>query len=211
MEDILLLEAIERYFNNEMSAEEKNSFEELRSNNSEADQMVIDHKTFLHQMNAYADNKALKHTLHTVYSSLSDSGEIGKTGSATKGAIVQFWNRYKRVAAIAASIAGITALTISSIISSFTPNNKNEIQQLSRDIQSLKNTQIVQSNKLNEVVSKVPRGAEIKSGGTAFMIDSHGYLITNAHVLKVGNAAVVVTNNKGQEFSTHIAYVDQQK
>ncbi|MDR0792245.1 MAG: serine protease [Chitinophagaceae bacterium] len=214
MEDIYLLEAIERYFNNEMSVGEKISFEELRSNNSEVDQMVIEHKTFLHQTNAYADNKVLKHTLHTVYNSLSDAGEIGKTGTTTKSIVLQFWNRYKKVAAIAASIAGITALTISSIISSFTPNNKNEIQQLSRDIQSLKNTQIqiVQSNnKLNEVVSKVPQGAEIKSGGTAFMIDNHGYLITNAHVLKVGNAAVVVTNNKGQEFSTHIAYVDAEK
>jgi S1-C subfamily serine protease len=172
--------------------------------------MVIDHKIFLLQMNAYADNKALKHELHTAYTSLSESGEIGKVNTTAKRTVVQFWNRYKKVAAIAASIAGITALAISSIISSFSTNNKNEIQQLSRDIQSLKKTQIVTSNKLNEVVSKVPQGAEIKSGGTAFIIDSRGYLITNAHVLKGGTTAVV-TNNKGQEFNTHIAYIDAEK
>ena len=209
MEDINLLEAIERYFNNEMSAEEKAYFEELRKKNSEIDQMVIDHKVFLMQMDAYAGNKLLKHTLHAVHTSLSDSGQIGVINIGAKGKVIQFWSRYKKVAGIAASIAGITALAISGVISSLTPNNKNEIQQLNRDVQSLKSTQMVQSNKLNEVVSKAPKGAEVKSGGTGFIIDNRGYLVTNAHVMKSVNA--IVTNNKGQEFNATLAYADPDK
>ena len=210
MEDINLLEAIERYFNNEMSAEEKAYFEELRETNSEVDQMVIDHKVFLLQMDAYAGNKALKHTLHAVHTSLSDSGQIGVINTGTKGKVIQLWNRYRKVAGIAASIAGITALAISGVISSLTPNNNHQLQQLSGEIQTVKKTLNVQSNKQNELVaSKIPKGAEVKSGGTGFIIDNRGYLITNAHVLKGGNAIVV--NSKGQEFNTQKAYMDFEK
>ena len=64
-------------------------------------------------------------------------------------------------------------------------------------------------NLINEVKSKIPENAKLISGGSGFLIDAKGYIITNAHVLK-GSGAVVV-NNKGQEFSASISYVDQSK
>ena len=55
MEDILLLNTIERYLEGRMLADEKNFFEELRANNPAIDQMVVEHKLFLHHMDEYAD------------------------------------------------------------------------------------------------------------------------------------------------------------
>ena len=54
--------------------------------------------------------------------------------------------------------------------------------------------------------TKVPVEAEFKLGGTGFMIDPRGYIVTNAHV--IGNSTVVIVqNNKGQEFKTKIVYI----
>ena len=47
MDDILLLDAIERYLSGEMSAEERNYFENLRKTTPEIDQMVVEHNMFL--------------------------------------------------------------------------------------------------------------------------------------------------------------------
>ncbi len=42
MDEILLLDAVERYRNNEMGVDEKILFEELRRNNAEVDQRVVE-------------------------------------------------------------------------------------------------------------------------------------------------------------------------
>lgn len=57
MDDILLLEAIERYLSDDMSAEERTYFENLRKNTPEIDQMVVEHNMFLHQMDMYAAHR----------------------------------------------------------------------------------------------------------------------------------------------------------
>ena len=48
-------------------------------------------------------------------------------------------------------------------------------------------------------MQKAPQNVEVKSGGTGFLIDGKGFLVTNAHVV-AGSSSVIVQNNKGQEF-----------
>jgi S1-C subfamily serine protease len=209
MEDIQLLEVIERYLSGEMSEEEKAQFEQLRKTTPEIDQMVVEHKLFLHQMDMYASHQALKHTLHEAHTRLLDNGEIKETASSPGGKVVQLWRRYKRVTGIAASIAGVTALVISCLVAYLSPNNNSRLQQLSVDIERIKQNQLYQGNKLSEVESKIPRDAVLKGGGTAFLIDPRGFLVTNAHVLK--GSKTVVINNNGQEFNARIALTDAAK
>ncbi len=210
MEDIQLLEAIERYLSGTMPPEEKAYFEQLRKNTPEIDQMVVEHKLFLHQMDDYASRQALKHTLHETHNRLVTNGEIGNEETAAgSGKIVQLWRRYKRITGIAASIAGVTALVISCLVVYLSPNNNSRVQQLSVDIERIKQNQLYQGNKLSEVESKIPKDAVLKGGGTAFLIDPKGFLVTNAHVLK--GSKTVVINNNGQEFNARIALVDAVK
>lgn len=214
MEDNVLLEVIERYLNGSMLEEEKNYFEQLRRNTPEVDQMVVEHKLFLQQMDTYAEHRNLKNTLHEMHARLLEKGDVNEGGEmSTKGRVIQMWHRYKRVTAIAASIAGITALVISGLISYLTPNvNQSQIQQLSGDIQKIKHTQQVQNSSINELkngFTHIPVNAPVISSGTGFLIDGKGYLITNAHVLK-GTSAVVVNNN-GDEFLAKIINIDLQK
>jgi serine protease Do len=212
MEDILLLNTIERYLEGKMLEDEKSFFEQLRLNNPAIDQMVVEHKLFLQQMDEFADVKNFKDSLHTIHSKLSETGEIRSTEEPAGfgGKVVQLWNRYKRTAAIAASIAGITALFISALAIYFSPSaDKNQLERLSRDIAEIKKTQIVTNNTLIKEAAepKIPKGATVKTGGTAFLIDGKGLLVTNAHVLNGSGATV--TDKDGHEYNSKILLVDR--
>ena len=47
-------------------------------------------------------------------------------------------------------------------------------------------------------------------GGTSFLIDGKGYLVTNAHVVK-GSSTIIVQNTKGQEFKAQLVFIDEVK
>lgn len=211
MDDILLLEAIERYLIGDMDAAEREYFETLRKNTPEIDQMVVEHSMFLHQMDAYSAHRNLKHSLQEAHTKLLDRGELYEGGElSTKGRVIQLWNKYKRVTAIAASVGGVIALVISGLAIYFSPVvNGSQIEQLSKAIEVIKKNQQYQGTLINEVKSKIPENAKLISGGSGFLIDVKGYIITNAHVLK-GSGAVVV-NSKGQEFNATIANIDVEK
>lgn len=208
MEDILLLEAIERYLNGSMLAEEKAYFEQLRKNTPEIDQMVVEHKLFLMQIEGVSEHRNLKHALNAAHERLLDKGDIYEGGEISgRGKVLQMWNKYKRVTAIAASIAGITAIIISGLINLLAPApNNSQIQQLNGVLTKVIANQKAFGAKLNEVDSKIPKNVEVTSSGSAFLIDGKGYLVTNAHVLK-GSGAVVI-NNKGDEFNARIINID---
>jgi serine protease Do len=211
MEDIILLETIERYISGNMLPDEKAYFEHIRKNTLGIDQMVVEHKLFLQQMEMYAERNNLHHALNQAHDTLLSKGDIYDGGEiSTKGKVIQLWNKYRRVTAIAASIAGITALFISGLVAYFSPAvNNNQLQKLSGDIEQIKKVQNYQGSKLNEFGSRIPVNTTVLSSGTAFLIDGKGYLVTNAHVLK-GSGAVVV-NDKGEEFDAKIVNVDQDK
>lgn len=213
MDDILLLDATERYLKGEMTPQEKNFFEELRKNTPEIDQLVVEHSMFMHQMEAYGSTKNFKHLLHEAHNNLLQVGEINEGNITPRGKVMQLWHKYKRVTAIAATIACVTALFISSLVSYFTPvSNKNDrqLRELGMVVEQLKRNDRVQSNQISVLKSKVPVDQKPTGGGTSFLIDAKGYLVTNAHVVR-GSSTIVITNIKGQEFKARIVMQDDDK
>jgi S1-C subfamily serine protease len=193
MEDFILLETIEKYLGNQMDAQEKAAFELVRKNTPEIDQMVVEHAMFLQQINEYSAIKSIKQTLAQTHQNLLERGEITNSNelpSSTK--IVQLFHKYKRVASIAASIGGVIALFISGLALYLSPvSHSNQIQQLSNDIAAIKKSQQYQGKLINEVKSKLPAGVKFVSGGSGFLIDAKGFIVTNAHVIK-GTGTIVV-------------------
>jgi serine protease Do len=210
MDDILLQEAVERYLKNEMSEQERAYFDQLRTSTPEIDQMVVEHAMFQHEMDFYANRRRIKSQFHDTYNKLLQQGILQDgTEKTTGGKIIQLFHRYKRVTGIAAAVGGAIALVISGLVVYLSPVNNNQLVQLSKDIEVIKRNQQYQGNLINEVKSKIPENARLISGGTGFMIDTKGYLLTNAHVLK-GTGAVVI-NGKGEEFKANILHIDQQR
>jgi serine protease Do len=209
MEDIKLLETIEKYLTGEMSVQELELFETIRKNTPEIDQMVIEHSMFLQHMENYVVRRNYTKLIKKTFEHLSAAGEWTiDSALPSKAKMIQLWNKYKRVTAIAASVGGFIAVTTSALIMYFSPSlNGNQLLQLSKDIEVIKKNQQAQGHLLNEVKSKIPENATLVSGGSGFLIDPKGFIITNAHVLK-GNGAIVI-NNLGQELHASIIYADK--
>ncbi len=207
MEDILLLEAIERYLNGGMDANEKAYFEELRKNTPELDQMVVEHNMFLHQMDNFSDRKNMKLALQDIHNKLIVTGELseGETKSP-KTKVINIWNKYKKVTAIAAAVGGGIALMISGMFSYYN-NTTPDITRLGVQLKQQQNQITALSKEI--IKSKIPTKAEIKGGGSSFLIDGKGYLITNAHVLDGATSASVFTET-GKEYNAIIAYKNNE-
>jgi S1-C subfamily serine protease len=206
MQDTALLDAVERYLRGEMLPEEKVFFERIRSTDPDVDQLVVEHTLFLGRLAQYGEIHRLKSQLNEIHVELVQTGQIDHPRPAK---VVALWKKYKRVIGVAASIAGITALGISGLISYISPKVSSEKMEL------LKRRLDNQERKLNTVTSRINEGTpapvpapviDFKSGGTGFLIDGKGYLVTNAHVVR--NATLVEVQNSQGEYKARILHLD---
>jgi len=192
----------------------------LRKSNPEVDQMVVEHTFFLQQMNRFDEVKNFKVTLNDTHIHLGEKGLIKAPRLRGKARVVYLYNRYKRVSAIAASIAGITALTISALVWSLSPGKpvkKSDLEILSRDIHKELDTKFKRQNEvLNQKLDNIKDQAQVETdipyvtGGTGFLVDAKGYLVTNAHVVKDAQHIAVQSSN-GKDLRATVVYSDSEK
>lgn len=212
MEDILLIDAAERFAKGEMSHEEKIYFEDLRKNNAELDQAVVEQIFFLNQMEDYSTTTNFKALLNEVEDNLIKEKFIVKPSVASKGMIVQLWNKYKKTIAVAASIAGIVSLFIATVVSNSTKGDKNINLLVGKlNDQEIKTRRI--ENKLNLLEAAAPiiikPKLDAKFRATGFMIDvTNNYVVTNAHVIKEASHNLIIENIKGDQFTANAVYVN---
>jgi S1-C subfamily serine protease len=214
MEDLQMLEAVERYIRGEMKPDERVYFEQLRKTNPEVDQLVVEHTMFIHQMNELGERRKFRSALNDAHTDLAEKGLIDSARLTGNAKLVYLWKKYKRVAAIAASIAGITTITISLLVWSLSPKPDQKIQDLSRDLENVKKEQRVQKAAVNNLQNNINTQFNpiiaYKSGGSGFMIDGKGLLVTNLHVVR--NARnIAVQNRKGETFKARVVFTDVQK
>lgn len=209
MDNIQMLDAVERYIRGEMTPQERVYFEQLRKTNPEVDQLVVEHTLFLNQLNKFGEHKQFKASLHEIHNDLFEAGVI--KNQAPKVKVIDLFRRHKKVLAVAACIAGFIALTIAGGVSYVSQKgNQAQIEELKNDL-TKKVTDVARSN--NEVksaiirISKAPGNIPARFGGTGFLIDVKGYLVTNAHVVE-GAKSLVVQNSKQQEFRAKTVYID---
>lgn len=196
MEDAQLFDAVERYLNGEMPHEERNNFEQLRKNTPAVDHMVVQHSMFLHQLNNYGDHKNLKHNLQNIHQELLQTGDIEEVQPKAK--VIDFFRKYRKVMLAAACIAGVIALSISGLVAYFTPKRTvNEIEQLKKELYSVKVSQKQTQNEINNFKIESHNKPVItgKFGGTGFLIDGKGYLVTSAHVVAKSDSVYVLSKD----------------
>lgn len=213
MDDILLLDAIERYKNGEMTAQERTFFEEMRKKNSDIDQMAVEHTFFLNELERLGARKSYKHTLNEVENTLVNEGIIAKKQIKGKAKVIYLWNRYRRTITVAACIAGIVSISTATIVSMYSEHKKVET------ITPLVNYKFKQiDDKLKQIDTKLNNSSVTNPSvkpkfaadftATGFLIDGSGYLATNAHV--INNARnLVVENKKGDQFIAIAVYVNK--
>jgi S1-C subfamily serine protease len=209
MDDILLLEAVERYLSGDMSLEERTFFEDMRKKNADIDQLVVEHTFFLQGLDKYGAIKSFKHSLHDMEVSLAEEGLLSAPKLMGKAKVINFWDKYKRNIAVAASIAGFISLLTLGLMITYTKKYGNEnyidlVKELNKtnvDVYYLKKN----TSALPTITQKPEPKVDFR--GTGFLIDGKGYLVTNAHVInKMKN--IYVENTKGQYFTASSIYID---
>lgn len=212
--DLSMLDAVERYIHGTMSPEERLQFETLRKTNSEVDQLVVEHTLFLQQINRFADRQQFKSDLHSTHTSLVEKGAIREGNAGGKAKLVYLWTRYRRVAAIAASITLITALAFQSLIWSISPKttNSKEIQHLVNEIKKtggkVKKLETDIEGVKDSLRGKTePAAFDARYGGTGFLIDGGGLMITNAHIV-ANSRNIRVVNQQGKQFKAFVVRLD---
>lgn len=207
MTEIHLLEMVERYLQGELSEEELLSFEEMRKTHPDIDQMAVKHRLFIDQVERFEKDREYRSMLQDVHHKLSEEGKISPLEKSNR--LVYLWGRYKKTIAVAASIAGITALITSGMITSITPKReKAQIENLGRKIDLLEKSQYHTRRELSDVKNKIEIPAiPAKFGGTSFLIDGKGFLVTNAHVVNKAEK-ITVQNTSGVELAAEIIYSD---
>lgn len=203
--------ATEKFLRGEMSPDECRVFEETRRSNPAQDQLFVEHQLMLDRMVTYAERKRVKANLHDIHQTLQESGDIQPLEQEVQGKLLELWTRYRRVVGVAASIAGVTALLISGITAVFAPKAPiTEVEELRRKVSRLERQSSNQRAEINAVRKKIEPGREVSFGGTSFLIDAKGYLVTSAHVL-TDATGVVVQNHTGEEFRATIVFADIQR
>lgn len=211
MDDILLLEAVERYINGEMTSEEKAFFEELRLKDPELDQLVVEQTYFLQGLEVFSTTKAFKHNLNEVEAKLIAEGLIGQVPLKGKAKIISLWSKYKRNIVVAASIAGFISLLATGVMVSYTKNYGEEnyrvlVDQLNK---TKRDVSILKSKEASTELGIKSIKPEVDFRATGFLIDGNGYLVTNAHVIsRMKN--IYIENKKGEFYRAEAVYSDKQ-
>ena len=212
MDELLLLEAVERYIRGEMTTDERTYFEELRKKNAEIDQLVVEHTYFLQGIEQYGQHKQFRHLLQETHVQLSESGLLDAPKPGPKALVVNMWRKYKRNIAVAASIAGfISLLTTGLTISYNSKTDKASYTELINRI-NLTNEEIKEIKKNRSAGlpnSTRTEPTKIDYRATGFLIDGKGYLVTNAHVAgRLKN--IYVENSKGEYYEARVLISDEQ-
>ena len=208
MDELLLIEAVERYLKGEMTVQEKTFFEEIRKNNPAVDQMVVEHTFLFNELDKQANIKAFKHGLYEIENKLTEEGLISKTQLSTTAKVVFLWKKYKRNIAVAASIAGLVSIVTTASISTYkNKEDKGAITDLMLKIDNTaKKVAILDKTTIKNNTSIV-KGPNPDYRATGFLIDGKGFIVTNAHVVN-RMKTIYVENNKGEYFSAQTVFAD---
>ncbi|MEJ7587528.1 MAG: serine protease [Ferruginibacter sp.] len=210
MDEILLMERVERYLRDEMTPDEKVAFESLRKKDPEVDQLVVEHTYFLQGLETFSVNKSFKHSLNEIEIKLTAEGVIGLPALKSAGKLALLWKKYHRNIAVAASIAGFISLLATAVMVSYTKKYGEEKYLVLVDQLSKTNRQVSKliSKETNPGAIPEKQKPDVDFRATGFLIDGKGYLITNAHVIsKMKN--IYIENRKGEFYTAEAVYTDK--
>ncbi|MBS1525142.1 MAG: serine protease, partial [Bacteroidetes bacterium] len=194
MRDEQLLEAIERYLNGEMNADERRAFEQLRTENAEVDQRVLEHQQFVGLLKQYGERVELENRLNAIHHEI-DVHAIEEQVAVRPSFIVYLWRHHHSKISVAASIAIFAVLAILFVTGKM--DNKSTYQELSSQVRS-QNSAI---NRLNSKLEALKNGNRVlpqdRTRGTGFAITSNGLIATAFHVVDRADS-VFVQNAAGR-------------
>jgi serine protease Do len=204
MRDEQLLEAIERYLNGDMTADERKAFEQFRIENAEVDQRVIEHQQFVGLLKQYGERVELENRLNAIHQEI-DVQAIAEEVTIRPSWIVDLWRHHHSKISVAASIAIFAILATLFVTGSL--SNKSGYEEMVRVVGKLRSDLAKGKYPRVEPNAKPPISYD-KYRGTGFAITANGLIATNYHVIEKADS-VYVQNFAGKAFKAKVLYSDQ--
>ena len=205
MRDEQLLEAIERYLNGDMNADERKAFEQFRIENAEVDQRVIEHQQFIGLLKQYGERVELENRLNAIHREI-DVHALTEEVTVRPSWIVDLWRHHHSKISVAASIA-IFAILATLFVTGKMDNNSS-YTELSKKVNGLSTA----TNHLRQTVDALKQGNRVlpadKSRGTGFAITSNGLIATAYHVISKADS-VYVQDAAGRSFKAKVILSDK--
>jgi len=203
MRDEQLLETIERYLAGSMNADERRAFEQLRMENAELDQRVIEHQQFVGILKHYGERVELESRLNAIHSEI-DVHTLVEEATERPAWIVQLWRNHHSKISVAASIAIFAILGTLFVTGSL--STKSGYEEMVREVGKLRSD--LTKGKYAKVTTPVrtPVTSD-RYRGTGFAITSGGLIATNYHVIYRADS-VYVQNYAGRAFKAKVVFTD---
>jgi len=212
MDNNQLTEAIERYLNDEMSGEERASFEQYRKANADIDSRITEHQHFAGLLKQYRERIELEERLNAIHNEI-DVHALVEEMTVHPSWIVQLWRNHHSKISVAASVAIFAVLTTMFFAGYFNNRNQEHYTELRRQIENVKRTteQRINQSQLQTVVPQPRR--HLNPGnyrGTGFALSANGYIVTNYHVIGDRFDSLYVQNAAGESFYAKLVYSEPQ-
>jgi serine protease Do len=197
------VELFDLYLNNQLSTENKKSFEERLLNDKTFEQAFKQHKTLIDVLNTTEKQNELKNKLKTIHQTAfgNDAKIISLTNKPS------FIKHYGKTITVAACTALIVMLISFSWINQQKATN-GELTELRRDVEVLKQTNDVivgEIVKTNTKLNYAPANYE----GSAFALNNNGYVITSYHMIKDADS-ILIENGQLSRVLANVVYTDSK-
>ncbi len=208
MSENQLAEEIERYLSGEMTKDERARFEVMRSENTDINRKVTEHKHFTNLIKQYGERLELERRLNAIHDEI-DVHALEEELMINPPFIVRLWRNHHSKISVAASIA-IFAVLCTLFFTGYLNNRevnyiklRGEINKISKKTNELNN----KVNNLNPVHANIVNPGNFR--GTGFAISSNGYIITDNHVIN-GADSVYVQSTDGKSYKAKLVYSEPQ-
>ena len=196
-----LIERIESYLRGEMSKEEQEEFERLRSSDPSVDQKVVAHANFIKQIQEYGAHRQLISQMNMIHEQL-DVETIKTEVTPTRVILRALWSKYRVNAAVAASVAilAVFATLFSTGFFAKTSAIASDNIALRREMNQI-NSKVTRSQSEVQKIkatTRIPADPAI-FGGTGFALTADGYIVTNYHVVKDADS-IYIQNTDGDSY-----------
>lgn len=207
MNDLLLIQEIERYLEGEMSVPEREAFEALRQSDPAIDRQVKEQQLLQQQLRATGQRRQLLSRMNAIHAGMGAPITTAAAPEPDPTPVIRLRSRRTWLnLAAAACIALVTSLSTIAIMQKAskkaTTAQYEDVRRVLNNIQRSQNALIHNINSGKK--APVNPGTY---GGTCFAISRNGYMVTNYHVV-AGADSIYIQNNKGEAFKAVSVFED---